>query len=404
MRISLRQKIQERLSLIENYYLSGYEKDLGPDSMGLLSGLAGIILLQSLFLQQSKNKKFKKEVDKNLNLLIETIEKQENPASGFCDGLSGIGWLFMYLNEKKIIQIDINDFLKEMDEVLEDELDAMIETKNFDLLHGALGVGLYFLKRKKYQVVEKIVLALDASCDVIGNEIVWKRFDYTRHKKFIYDFGLAHGNIGVLYFLGKCYQNKVLSEIVHKLLEGGINFYVANIQDTGLYGSYFPYEKLVDDYKNPSSGSHSRLGWCYGDPAVLRVLVFISSCIEDEYHQQMFTDLSIRSATERKKIRSGIVDACFCHGLSGVLYQCINLYKKTQNEVLLQLMEYWISKLIILGDKSKTKFGYLFYNGVKGWEMPPPNLLNGLGGISLALLSFEYDDLDHSWNEIFFLS
>jgi lantibiotic modifying enzyme len=404
MKHSLRDKVERRLFAIEKYYLSEYKNDLQTDGMGLLSGLSGVILLQSLFFQHTKNDKFKIEIDNNLDFLIETIEKEEYTTTTFCDGLAGIGWLFHYLHAKQIIDVNIDEFLGEMDEVLESELAQMLNQNNFDLLHGAIGLGLYFLKRGHHQPVEKIISALNRNCDFIGNQIAWRRFDHVERHTYTYNFGLPHGNIGILYFLGKCYQCKILPGVAFKLIHGGVNFYLANIQDQKKYGSFFPYDKLVDDYEFNKVGSYTRLGWCYGDPGVLHTLLLISDWIDDCNLKEKFMKLSILSTNRKSKTQSGIVDACFCHGLSGIVYQYRNMYKMTKNEAFAESSDYWIHKLVSSSTKLDDEPNYLYYNGARGWENPPPNLLIGLGGVSLALMSFIYTDMDNSWNEVFFLS
>ncbi len=39
--------------------------------------------------------------------------------------------------------------LEEVDEAVAGNLDAMLDNGNYDLFYGTLGIGLYFLKKKK---------------------------------------------------------------------------------------------------------------------------------------------------------------------------------------------------------------------------------------------------------------
>lgn len=404
MRTLLTRKVQDQLSILETFYLTEYKNHLTPGSMGVLSGLGGVILLQSIFLETTKKKQFKDEINKNLISLIETIEQDSYSMNTFCDGLAGIGWLFHYLNKRKIIDVDINSFLEDMDSVLEVELEQMIIDNNYDILHGALGLGLYFLKRNKYSIIERLINSLDQNKQTYHDEIMWKRFENNYHEAYIYDLGLAHGNSSIIYFLCKCFQKKYLPDVSLKLIKGLINFYSANIQDIEQYGSYFPNEILVDSYKTLNSYSNSRLAWCYGDLGILHTLILASRCIKDEPSTKKFISLLLNTKNRKTQIQTGAKDACFCHGSSGNAYLFLNLYKIINHKELEEATIYWINETVSFGSKSGNNLEFLFLHGIIEPGKTPINLLTGLGGVSLAFLGYLNSNTKSTWNEVFFLS
>jgi lantibiotic biosynthesis protein len=403
MQTTLQKSVEEKLYLIGDYYLENFKKDFRQNTLGLLGGRSGAILLQSLFWQTTHNDKFKDAIESNVEFLLDKIESSNELLATFSTGLAGIGWLFNYLSEKGIIEIEPDEFLEDFDSTLEVKLLGMLSELDFDILHGAMGLGIYFLKRNRLDLIEKIVLALDAAATRMQNEIVWSRYDQYKLHDHLYDFGLAHGNAGILYFLAKCYKANVLPDKCKQLIYGGLNFFESNIQDIAAVGSFFPGSKLVKEYKRANKPYYSRMAWCYGDAGVLHSLVHVCRWIKDAAMEKKFIVMLEQVATRRADAQTGIQDAGFCHGASGVGYMFLNLFKTTGHQPFLNTAEFWLEKTLALGHHEQEVHGYLFHMGEHGWEVMS-NMLSGLGGVSVFYLQYLHKELNSDWNECFFLS
>jgi len=101
-----------------------------------------------------QNKIFQEWLTHLHNILEEKLSN-ESFLFKFCDGLAGIGWLYEYLSQRKIIDYDIIFFLEDCDICLEKALEKFILGARYDFLHGGVGVALYFAKRaaKKKELV-----------------------------------------------------------------------------------------------------------------------------------------------------------------------------------------------------------------------------------------------------------
>lgn len=392
--------IQQKLTSIGHFYFEDTEEKTTRDGFSLLAGDSGIILIYSLLLQTTKDPKFKKAIDDNLEKVIQQIESLDRLFPTFCNGLAGIGWLFLYLTEKKIIDIDSDAFLEDVDMLLEAELENMLAEKNFDILHGAIGVGIYFLKRNKGKTVEKIVEALEQSSIVINDEIIWNKLS---DEQLIYDFGLAHGNASMIYFLAKCFDKQISPDKCLRLINGNFNFFMANIQDIRSVGSFFPSIKPAEDYKISEAPKYSRLAWCYGDAGILHTLFLAATIIKDEGRTEKVLRMLEVVSKRRTQPITGVIDAGFCHGSSGVGYIYLNLYKKTGNAIFKDTAQYWLDQTVNFAKAGQGTEGYLF-NFSKSGLQPQTNILNGLGGVGLFYLSALNDELNPDWNECFFLS
>lgn len=385
--------IRQQLADLENYYLHNY-KEQPIESFGLMSGFSGIILLQSMFLELTRNEKFKKEVERNIKVLIKNIEKGAIGSTTFCTGLAGIGWLFEYLNQRKIVNTDMDAFAEDLDIILEKEADRMIKESDYDIMHGYLGLGMYFLKRKKNRIIEKMIRTLKSSSENIREEIAWKRLDGHMFHKYIYDFGLAHGNASILYFLTKCLNFGILPDVCRSMQKGSINFFIENIQNVDSTVSFFPSVKSADTYKVITEASSSRLAWCYGDLGILHSLLLSS----DSDLIKTIIPL-LEQSTHRKEVQKTLIeDPFFCHGSAGVAYLYLNIYKITKKEIFLGAAEYWTSETIRLLSAEENNQKVKTNKGMRD------NLLTGKGGLALLFLSCHYKNFDNRVNEMFFLT
>ncbi len=371
----------------------------------LLSGQAGTILLQSMLYQGTKNEDYTSQIMDSIERISGIVENIQRPRTTFCSGLAGFGWLLMHLNGNNIIDMDADHYLDDLDQILEFELHKMLQFKNFDILHGAMGVGLYFIKRNKPDNVKKIIDALTADKQVMNHGIAWSRFDSYTTKEDIYDFGLAHGMAGTLYFLGKCYTAGIDRVQCKELIDGSVLFFMNNInKQSDTSGSFYPGMIPVKKYnKEPESMRFSRLAWCYGDLGILHTLLLISDWTADKSLQEKVLNMLLKVAVRKSIPETLVKDAGFCHGAAGNCYVFKNIYRLTGNEVFSATADYWLEQTLNFKQNEPSSVcGYLFHKGESGWH-PETGVLSGLGGVGIVLADHNFS-INHNWNECLFLS
>ncbi|HTS46122.1 MAG TPA: lanthionine synthetase LanC family protein [Puia sp.] len=396
-------KAEEKIRQIEHYY--NYEYMSGDVSLypALLKGMGGVIMIQSLFYQHHQSEKLKGFIDRTIEALITEIEKTDPLLSTFSGGLAGLGWLFLFLTETKMIEESMDEFLTDTDEVLLGEMDAMIQEKLFDFLHGAIGLGNYFLKRHHKPALEKLVTALDQAVTKSKEEIKIDCYHFLRNTR-VYDFGLAHGNANVLYFLAKCFETGVLPETCIRLITGIVKFYFNNLQEPRYFKAIFPSLINVSDYSIEKKENYrSRLAWCYGDLSALNTLLTVAKTIGNQKLGSDAMNLLLETTTREQFEFTSVTDPAFCHGSSGVGMIYWNLYKKTGIKQFKQSALHWLNQTLLMdeGDE-KGICGYLFpLEGVGNVRIA--DILDGLGGVALLLCSMVYEtDLD--WTKCLLLS
>lgn len=401
----LQEVFAEKASVIGDVFLDVYKQIPAQRSFSLLGGRGGSILVQYLYYRHTGNPAYRAEIEKNIEFIIETIETADDPIPTFCDGLAGTGWLLMFLNRNGMIEMDDDTFLEELDELLLEGLHNFIEKQHYDLLHGALGICLYFLKRGRYEVVAPVVMKLyEAGKGKHAGEYSWQRYDPHYRHTDVYDLGLAHGQAGILYFLGKCYQHGVLPEICREMITGNYQFFLNNMQDHDTVGSFFPDSIIVSQYNiNAKVPNKSRLAWCYGDLGILHTLLLTATWLKASDYIQQFEQMMLKAASRRSLDDAKVWDAQFCHGGCGNGYMFLSAGRLTGNPVFRETAAHWLEQCMQMGNKDSITAGYLFFMGEHGWH-PAVDLLSGVGGLAALLLAYDNDQLPHEWDECLFLS
>lgn len=399
----LQEQIAAKLRLMGDHYAGDYTNEQFLDNFSLLPGRGGCLLLQGIFLKLSGDERYRAASLKAEAFMIGKINASERLSPVFCDGLAGWGWLMIYLKELGILNEFDDTILDDVDEAVAGSLDAMLDNRNYDLFYGTLGIGIYFLKRKKTRLVEKILHHLSENGIKDGDEIKWTQFRPVKSAAPRYDLGLPHGITGILYFINKCYRENVLPALCETLLKQGITFFLNNIQDEEKVQSFFPYwiaTSKYDDRKN--NPARSRLGWCYGDLSTLYTLLQLAQTVKDSGLENVVIKMLLRTCERREPAETDIEESGFCHGTSGVGYIYLKLFRQTKLPVFKETADYWYHQTCKMGNEQGPA-GYLFHSGQE-LGIPVSNVLEGLGGVTLSFLAYLYPDLGDNWDECLFLS
>lgn len=399
-----------KLDDISQYYISDFLKEPLQKGYGLHSGRSGTVLLEALLYQICDNElereKLKQRINHNIEYIVRQLELSEHCLPTYCNGLAGIGWLFIYLSERRLFDEDIDYYLADVDAVLLEELQIFLsqEINDYDILHGYLGLGLYFIKRNQRSPVSQILQKLNSTKIEILDGYAWKRFEPYFTQAFQYDFGLAHGNASILYFLKKCHQSGIENELSQQLAEGSLRFFLNSIQNRTVAGSIYPGSIVADKFENGERSSFSRLAWCYGDLGILHTMYGAASHFKLKYIQENILNMFEWETSRTDDGSTNIVDAGFCHGAAGVAYIYLDMYRESHLQSFKDAADYWLEEIIKFGNDYRfDNHGFVFSMGESGF-IPNAGLLTGLTGVALVLLNATHPSLDTSWDECFMLS
>jgi len=366
------------------------------NNVGIMGGLSGVVLTLSLYYRNTSDERFLDKLDQTIQLINKKIIAGRDIVSSYAQGIAGYAWLIIYLKENQVIDVDINDYLSEFDDFLFRKLILMLEEKQYDSLHGAIGVGTYFLKRENIEATEQVIDRLYNDRKNISGYAIWSRRNQQSNKDDV-DFGLAHGIPGILFFLFKCYLKEISSQKCNEMIRESIAFMINYMNPSGI-PSYFPYTIECNLIKQHDRRKNwSRLAWCYGDLSILYVFLNISS------HFPINLDIPImleHVAKRRNMAATDVTTTGICHGMTGIAYLFFRLFCKTRNHHLEEASHYWLKKTLYHGNDPTGVAGFVFPENLNIQSL---DLLTGISGVGSVFLSFLNPNLI-SWEESIFLS
>lgn len=331
--------------------------------------------------------------------------------STYCDGLAGYGFFLLKLKQSNVfsgdaeVLIQIDDILEQIDEVLEEQVVIFFEQDSYDILHGAVGLGLYFLERDKLDLVNQLVDKLiETSYIKDDGQVFWKKYDKYRLHTTVIDMGNAHGNSSILYFLSKILTKSPTDERITNLVKGNINFYLKNTQVLNQeVCSYFPTLINASDFDNNThKPTNSRLAWCYGDLGALYTLLIVAIQIDEMEVYHDVVDKLEKVADRRVETESFEIDSGFCHGSSGMAVIFNNIYKHTGKEIFLEASRYWTEETLKQKFKEPNSIisvGYSF--PIKDTDEHNFSLLEGFTGVLFCYLNFLFEDVPFTEETLF---
>ncbi len=390
------EKIREIAEAVSN---NGNDKNAS-----LLSGSAGNAIFLKCYYKKMPNEIIFDNLKKNINNSIFAIENSRLTYT-FCSGIAGIAWSLIYLSEQKLLDLGDDAYFKELDFFLYNCGKNDLENRNFDYLHGGLGVILYFLKRDKSPTSNDYLLSLTKLLfsQVKNNEdeIVWSsNFNITESINQLeeYNIGLAHGIPSIIIVLTKLYTNDIEKDKCQELLKGTIKWLLK--QKLPL-GNISIYPNIVTDEK--SNIQPSRLAWCYGDLGIATALWQAGKSLKNDEWKTEAIEILKNSCKRKDLNKNSVCDAGICHGTAGIAQIYNRFYWETKLPEFKETANYWINETLKMAYHKDGLAGYKSWRGSElGWENKI-GILEGITGIGLALLSHISDE-DPNWDECLLLS
>ena len=355
---------------------------------GIFGGDFGSLLLLFYYAKYSKEKKYIIVAENLLKRLLDNLDNQQH---SYCNGLSGILYLFEFLKDEQFIEVDLSESIMVIDNYLLKKLDEDTNNKQNDFLHGSLGTSFYFLKIDRQKVTNKYIDFLYNSAkknDNIQNTFSWTMGLEKYHSRTGSDISLSHGMASLIIFLVRTYEQEYNSYKIQKMISTGINFILNQEINPLKYGSYFPCFSL----EKSEIPIRSRLAWCYGDLGVATALWYAGDIMKNEVWRRKAIDIFQYSTKRLLPSDTYVSDASICHGSAGIAMIFNRMYLNTGIPEFHVATNYWIKETLRLLEEKREPILNSDYS-----------LLTGLSGIGLVLLSYISND-SQSWDELFLLS
>lgn len=394
-------KLKEINDIIKN---GRYEMN----NIGLLGGLSGIAIFHFYYSHFSKEEE---NILLGANILENCVDKINiGPISpSFCNGISGFGWTIDHLESENFIEIDNDSILTSFDTVLKSQMVDGLLHFNYEFMHGATGIALYFLKRfettkcnelkHKYRKnIHLFISLLSETAERNGNGITWLSNLNEDASEPCSNLGLSHGITGVIAILTKLVVLKDFHYASKLLLKDSINYLLNTMQKNHDTFSLFP--NFMED--ETSLYKKSRLGWCYGDLGIGITLLKASKVLNDNNLNKTAIEILIHSANRRTKKETLVHESSFCHGAFGNASMYNFIYNKTGKLLFKETRDFWIKSGINMISPE------LYYpnktNVIKNsnWSKEL-SLIGGVSGIGLVIMNL-LSNKHYTWDECFLIS
>jgi len=391
--LSLRSTLNSKLETINSIVR---KESLKQNSIGLTNGLAGLALFQFYYAKFTDNDIYATWGEESLIRIIEKINDGNKNAT-YSSGLAGVGWVLNHLNDQEFIELDCDDLLSNIDDYLFIALKICTEKKDFDFLHGALGIAFYFTQRylstKQDSLRENYKLYIDFFVDQLTknaiyekNGVKWLSKVKSRDVEFDgYNLSISHGMSSIILLLTKLSKIDTFKATCLPLVKASTNYLLSNqIPKDQNSNSLFPSWIL----ENGDTDKNSRLGWCYGDFSIGLVAMGVSEVLKDTILQQKALHILEHTTTRKEKSNTKVVDASLCHGAFGnaQIYNSINT--KSKDMLYKDASTYWIDYGLHMSSHKDGFAGFKqWYGEPDGWQ-PKASLLEGVSGIGLSIIDY----------------
>lgn len=373
---------------------------LDSEGIGLLAGQTGIVIFCKHYLQAFPDSKKESILDEFLEMYFDKLTSKIRSFT-YCSGLIGALEGLRYLNKEGLLEVDYSDVENNYKNILQEYALLNISYKNYDYLHGSLGVVKYFYHDSLF--VNQILSALESTAEKQDNVYKWIS-SLGFNKGFGYNICLSHGMSSIISVLSLLTDKGIDREKRDRIITNTCNYILSQEIDHNQHGVYFPSQSLENDPKEISH--YSRLAWCYGDLGVATSLWQAGKTLKNQIWQEKALEVLRFSASRKDLKRNSVVDAGLCHGAGSICMMFHYIYTQTGEQIFKESRDYWIDITLNLGHRKDGLGGYSVwhYNEEKEW-VNEYNLLEGISGIGLLLLSYLMPEIKQiKWLSFFMLN
>jgi lantibiotic modifying enzyme len=365
--------MERHLKILDEYIANYQCKD---NKIGIVTGESGLVLLLAQLYCYTNNEKYCGQ----MNLLLDRITEKNDVDYSLGYGWCGFAWILLQI-KKLNIKEDIDEWLNDLDAVLEKEFYLMLNSSNLDYFEGASGVLFYFME--KGAVTPNICEMANAYISHISNKIKTSRWEEdifnpeTRQMCKVINLGVPHGITGLLLMLLIIHKNKTADcqNTIKQLIDVLLSF---EIKDANI-GCRFA-SRIINGIKNPND-----VAWCYGD-LMIGYGILKAGFLLNNNDYMSYGEILLTETLKRKNHHDDHL--ILCHGYTSLshVYNCV--YQLTGEKCFRQQAEKWQQASILSFENSYHKnMNLVKYNYFK----QDASLFFGFSGFFMSLLDWEYN-------------
>jgi lantibiotic modifying enzyme len=299
----------------------------------------------------------------------------------YARGLSGLGYTFNYLSNKKFIDFDMGTEFAGVDEFLFNQAILQVHAGNNDYLHGAFGTLFYFLSREKSVVMEDFINRIidEVHANLNCHDDFFIRNEIIGGMKDKINFSLSHGQSGFMLILLQAIEAGYDIPRSMELVRKCIAFLLKNLQEPDTKKNACSFFPVSMQQQSQSVDCINRIAWCYGDLNQCLLLYRVAGVLDDDKYHTVADLVGLSSIMRVTPETTLCNDSHFCHGASGIAEMYRALYSLRPLQAYEDAYHMWVRKTIEFLKPELEKGAYI---------NKETELLEGLVGPALTLLSF----------------
>lgn len=372
-------------------------------------GLAGVSLFFAYLNEVEPDRGHDDTAVELLDRAIDSVSEIPSPPWLY-GGFPGVAWVGEHLQGRLFETDDEEDPGEEIASALQGMLGQSPWVRDYDLISGLVGLGVYALERSPrpggQECMDLLVDRLAETSETRPEGLTWWTRpellpDETRkeYPEGNYNLGVAHGVPGIIGLLGDAIASGKAPERAKPLLEGAVSWLLAQKLPPDAV-SIFSYNIAPDDQQRPT-----RLAWCYGDLGIaVALLAAARGAGNAEWEKEALA--IARAVAERSTEISGVVDAGLCHGAVGNAHLYNRLFQATGDPLFEQAAVYWYERMYDFQRPGEGVAGFPSWgpdeNRNLRWTYDP-GFLTGTAGIGLALLAAT-SPIEPDWDRLLVVS
>jgi len=376
------------------------------NSINLLDGNLSAALFYAVHYESSNSKNSLKHCKKLIEIALEHCEESDTLIGTFSSGIGGLAWLMLYLDKKNHINFD-ESYFEEFDEILKELAYNFFDQLEYDYLHGALGIGLYFILRKDKKVIATMLDKLMNISETNNLGRFWKKIDHynnLKNNQYAINLGLSHGIPSILQFAIYVYKSSLETSISLQIIKDCFSFLTKMLDQSSSNGMIFPSSITFESDKIVFK-KEGRLAWCYGDLTVFYTLLSCCDILGDESSKKRLLQLSEKLTQIKDKRLCKLTESNICHGYFGVSHIYQKLYIKYGVDSFKKASDYWWKKGVedVQQENPISNYWQLFKDEQKRKSYGILTGISGLGLVSLSRLDNSLISENLNWDKILML-
>lgn len=353
-------------------------------NVGLVKGKSGLILSWLFCYIFTTEQRF---LDIAVNLLSSQLKYDKRDLT-LGSGMAGCAWLISIMKKMKCAPINVDNWLSEMEPLMNKECLLMINDNNFDYFNGASGIIFYILNKDEFSsedisIISKYIETLEK------NQKSESSFRYKKEDaedQIILNLGVPHGITGIILILLLIKEKTQMDLKIDSLINNFVGLLIKNIKNQK---NQFYFPSYIIEGKQ--SYSPSVLAWCYGDLtscyAIFKTGILLNNSAFKKFGLNILTKTTQRNDSHNSS-------TILCHGSSSMICIYNELFNQTGNPIFREASLRW--KLIAYSEFHRqydTK--NISIESTSNSFLKNPSLFMGFPGFFLS----QFLDREHTINE-----